>query len=387
MDVTQQGIIALLKSAVTAQALPLPEGFDIEAVLPLVRKHHMVSLIYDGAVRCGVSLNTPAMQEMFKGYCRAVQVNEAQMAQYHKICKAFDEAQIDYMPLKGCLMKARYPKPELRLMGDADILIRMEQYDKIRPIMLSLGFEEQGESDHELHWDSAGLHVELHKRLVPSYNEDFHAYFGDGWQLAKVKEGTRYAMTPEDEMVYLFTHFAKHYRDGGIGCRYVVDLWVYRLAHPNLDEKKIEAVLEKLYLLDFYQNILCLMEFWFCGGKSNAKLEHITEYVFASGSWGGVAERTLGEAIRSSVRWNMGIKLAYLRRALFPSVITLKGKYKVLRKAPWLLPVVWIIRPFYKVLFEPKSLKQQKKNLEVMNDKAVKEHNKALEYVGLGYHF
>ena len=31
--------------------------------------------------------------------------------------------------------KKLYPKPELRVMGDADILIREEQYDKIKPVM------------------------------------------------------------------------------------------------------------------------------------------------------------------------------------------------------------------------------------------------------------
>ena len=33
-----------------------------------------------------------------------------------------------------------YPKTEMRVMSDADILIRTEQYDKIRPIMVELGY-------------------------------------------------------------------------------------------------------------------------------------------------------------------------------------------------------------------------------------------------------
>ena len=53
------------------------------------------------------------------------------------------------MPLKGCNMKALYPSPELRVMGDADILIRVEQYDRIRPIIQSLGFEEYGDIFYE----------------------------------------------------------------------------------------------------------------------------------------------------------------------------------------------------------------------------------------------
>ena len=37
-------------------------------------------------------------------------------------------------------MKALYPAPELRVMGDADVLIRLEQYEKIVPLMEKMGF-------------------------------------------------------------------------------------------------------------------------------------------------------------------------------------------------------------------------------------------------------
>lgn len=389
MDAMKQGVITLLKSAVTAQPLPLPEGFDIEQAMPLVRRHHMATLVYDGAVRCGISRETPAMRKMFQSYCRAMQISEGQMAEFHKICRAFDEAQIDYMPLKGCRMKALYPKPELRLMGDADILIRMEQYEKIRPIMEESGFTEGSESDHELHWISPELHVELHKRLIPSYNRDFHAYFGDGWQLAKVIDGVRYAMAPEDEMVYLFTHFAKHYRDGGIGCRHMVDLWVYRRANPNLDEGYMEAELEKLGLLEFYRNILRLIDFWFCDGPTDEKLEFMSEYVLAAGSWGQMENRVLSLTVRDAKHSALGFsgRLVYIWYILFPGVSVLKSKYTVLKKAPWLLPVVWIIRPFYKVLFEHKSLGQKKKELGMLDRKTLDAHRRMLHYVGLDYNF
>ena len=58
-------------------------------------------------------------------------------------------------------------------------------------------------------------------------------------------------MTPEDEFIYLFTHFAKHYRDGGIGCRYVVDLWVFLRNNPTMDPEKIKRELDKLQLREF----------------------------------------------------------------------------------------------------------------------------------------
>ena len=159
--------------------------------------------------------------------------------------------------------------------------------------MKKLGYRESEESDHELNWESDALYMELHKRLVPTYDEDYYAYFGDGWDRARKKDGCCYEMSTEDEYIFLFTHFAKHFRDGGIGCRHVVDLWVYLRSHPALDEGYVRGELEKLRLVDFYDNILALLGLWFADGPGDEKAELITEFIFDSGSWGGAESKLL----------------------------------------------------------------------------------------------
>ena len=139
---TQQGILALLKSAVTGEKLQFDADFDWEAAKPYIKKHQIGSLIYEGAVNCGVEQTLPQMQLLFRNYCKNLVVSEGQMHAINKLCGAFEGANIDYIPVKGCNMKPRYPKPELRAMGDADILIKLEQYDRIYPIMKELGYAE-----------------------------------------------------------------------------------------------------------------------------------------------------------------------------------------------------------------------------------------------------
>ena len=389
MNTTQRGIVTLLRSAITGEKLPLPDGFDIDGVMAVAQRHSMHPLIFAGAVNCGIDRGEPIMQQLFQRYCKAVVISEGQMREFGRICAAFEENGIDYMPLKGCKMKSMYPKPELRMMGDADILIRMDQYDRIVPLMESLGFRAKGESDHELPWRNEALYVELHKRVIPSYNEDFHAYFGDGWQLAKVKTGTRYAVTAEDEMVYQFTHFSKHYRDGGIGCRHVVDLWVYRRGNPDLDEAYIRRELKKLQLLEFYDNILRLIDVWFSDGQTDAKMDYMTEFVFASGSWGQMESRTLSRAVRDSKHSLLGFsgKLLYLWQTMFPGVELLREKYTILKKAPWMLPLVWIYRPFYKIFCERHTLADKKRNLDALTSENMDQRREMLNYVGLDYRF
>lgn len=389
MNTMQRGIITLLKSAVTETSLELPAEFDLQAAYPLLKRHHMATLVYDGAVRCGIDSSLPVMQKLFQSYVKLMLVSERQMAAVKRVCSAFDAASIDYMPLKGCVMKEKYPKPELRVMGDADILIRLEQYETIVPLMEELGFSAKMESDHELVWVSNDLFLELHKRLMPSYNRDFHRYFGDSWSLAKVRDGSRYSMTVEDGWIYLFTHFAKHFRDGGIGCRHMVDLWVYLRSVQKMDEEYVHCELSKFGLLTFHQHIRELLLVWFEDGKETTMSDFLTDALFNSGSFGTQDYRLLSWAVRDKKYSALGknSRLMYLWQTAFPSVLLLKDKYTILRRAPWLLPVVWLVRPFYKILFERKSLERQKSDLKTLDEERVDARRAVLHEIGLDYNF
>lgn len=386
---TQQGILMLLKSAVTGEAQSLPEGFDWEAAMLITKKHEISPLIYEGAVLCGVNPALPQMQQLFQMYCKNLLVSENQLRAINKLCAAFEAAGVDYMPVKGCNMKARYPKPELRAMGDADILIKLEQYDRIYPIMVEQGFREVVESDHELVWLNGVLELELHKRLIPSYNKDYFRYFGDGWRLAKTQKGCRWFMTPEDEYIYLFTHFAKHYRDGGIGLRHVLDLWVYERSVPAMDEAYLERELNKLQLWEFRRNMERLIKAWFCGEAMDEVTAFISEFVFGSGSWGREDSRATAFVVRDakdagSVGKGKAMRIVKL---LFPPMLNMKQRYPVLKKMPLLLPVFWGVRLVEALLFRRERIHRQRNKMQRCSADQIETYQQALDFVGLDFHF
>ena len=389
LDTTQKGIICLLKSAVTGAPFPLPDGFDMEAVYPVVIRHCVCSMAFVGAAQCGISRQHPVMQKLFAAYCKELIWSTRQMEQVNRICALFDRNQIDYMPLKGCLMKDLYPNPELRYMGDADILIRTEQYDRIRPLMQELGFEEQQESDHELVWNSDALHLELHKRLIPSYNKDYYRYYGDGWKMAKVQSGTRYAMTDEDQFVFLFTHFSKHYRDGGIGLRHLTDLWVFRRQHPELNQTYISAELEKLGLNTFFQHVSRVLDACFCGGSFDERSEFILSFIFSSGVWGKMKNHILSAGVKeiSQTKKRKYLHRKYILHRIFPSAATLECRYQYLKKAPFLLPVAWICRGCNILFTEPRKIKSFQNAVNTMTSEQIIDYQSSLAYVGLKFQF
>lgn len=385
MDRTQQGIIILLKSSVTENTGTLPDGFSLEEASTVIKKQGLVPLAYDGAVRCGVSREDPVMKDLFQNYYTVMLQSERQMAKVDKIFQEFEKVGIDYLPFKGCVMKWLYPKPELRVMGDADILIRLEQYERIKPILDNLGFKMETESDCELIWKNRDLYLELHKCMVQPTHRDYYDYFGDGWGRAVCLEGHCYGFSPEDMYIYLFMHFTKHYRSGGIGCRHVVDLWMFRRANPSMDQEYIDREMKVLHLERFHENCIRLLDVWFGGGQADEVTEFISRRIFSGGAWGNVMDYQIFQELRKikepgKIRYSRASYVMYL---VFPPLRQMRGKYPVLNQWPFLLPIAWVVRGMSVLLHKREKLNAAVKTGNIISDDSLKSHLEALRMVGL----
>lgn len=382
----QRGVISILYSALTREKNFLPEHFDFSEAVKIAKKHKIEVMFYYGALNCGFAQDDPLMQELFTLVCSNIAVSEQQMYLARKLFSSFDEQKVEYMPLKGILLKQIYPKPEMRAMGDADILIKTEQYKIIKPIMQELGYSEVTESDHEFVWKKQNMHIELHKRLVPSYNKDYYKYFGNGWHLAIKKTGTSYSMTDEDQMIYLFTHFAKHYRDAGIGIRHIIDLWVYRKNKPKMDESYIKKELKALQLYNFYLNVINTLSVWFDGKTADFKTDLITDTIFNSGVYGTTQAHILSGAVKISKSTNHVKTKKFFMLAFLPYK-NMCMKYPFVKKMPFLLPVMWVYRILIAIFFKSKNIKFQKKAIDFINNDKINGYQKSLNIVGLDFNF
>lgn len=385
MNVMQRGIATLIRSAITGQAYPLPEGFCLEEAEKLIISHQIVGLIYEGAVRCGIDKNEPVMGKLFQIYCHILLRSNAQMKAVDKLLAQFETKGIDHLPVKGCILKQLYPNPAMRSMTDADILIRMEQYDTIRSIVTDLGYTEGEVADHALVWQGKAIELELHRRLVPTTDRDYYSYVGTGWQRAVHVQGHRYDLRPEDMYLFLFIHFTKHYRGGGIGLRQAVDLWVWNRAYPDMDQSYLTAELEKLGLKVFHGHILDMLDMWFADGAETERTVFISQFIFDSGSWGTKTLRTVSAGYANAKKTGSA-KSGRFRTALgmiFPGRLAMAGRYPVLHKAPWLLPFLWPVRWVTALLFRRKNIRACKQKMENITVESIETFQQALEYVGL----
>lgn len=389
MDNIQAGVVSIIRAALTSDPQVLPPEIDLEQVVNIGRRHGILTLLYYGLKCCGMNNTDPLMQKLFQYAYKGMITHEHQMAEFQDIFAAFDKNGIDYMPLKGTLLKELYPQPEMRPMGDADILIKLDQYETIKPIMTELGFTEKLETDHELVWRKPTAYVELHKRLMSTSNKDFYAYFGDGWRLAKHCVGTRYYMTDEDQLIYLLVHFAKHYRNGGIGIKHMVDLWVYHKNKTALDAEYLKQELEKLSLYDFYVNVMATLGVWFEEQTPTKVTDFITAIIFNSGAFGTREATLLADALKEG-KASVSAKEIRTRKwwnAIFLPYKQMCIKYPVLKKFPFLLPGAWIYRIINSALFRKRNVKQQLHQISLMREENISGYQEALNYVGLDFNF
>ena len=380
----EKGILELIKSALKGTEPRLDPSFDIEAAYSFAQERQITPLIYYGAVNIPNIMDSQTGKKMFMSTMNIGYYCSQQNELIEKIKKAFDSGSIQYLMVKGTVIRSLYPYPEMRIMSDADILIKQEQYPRIREIMLSLGMTEEYESDHELVWKKDGFTVELHKHLIPTYNKDYYSYFGDGWRLAKeINQAGECKMTPENSFIYSFVHYAMHYRNRGIGVKHVTDFYVILENTPSLDMEYIEAELEKLNLLDFWRYTKVLIDVWFGEREADERTVFMTKKIFESGTFGTEENKVKSEAIRTS---NTGkfMKVKKIFSLLFPTYKAMCQKYKVLKKVPILLPVMWVAR-WISTLFTPSKIKNQKRQLDLLTKDGVDKYREELLYVGLDF--
>ena len=387
MKSLHRDFFACIKAALTGEAASLAREMPIAEMYALAKAHQIVPLVYQGLYLSETDLS--AAEEMRMKTLKLAMGDQLQCSALSAITEAFSQNGIDHMPLKGSAIKNLYPSSEMRLMSDLDILIREEQYGQIKPIMLSLGFTEGVESDHELIWHKKpNICVELHKRLIPSYNDDYYEYYKDPW--GKAVPGTApfsYTMRREDEYLYIFTHLTKHYRDGGIGVKHLVDLWRYADRYADMDREYIGEELDKLCLRAFHENIVATLAVWFEHAAPTEITEHITERIVESGAYGLQDKKDTAAAAKTSAREvSVGAaKRKKILQYLFLPIGEMKKRYPVLTKAPFLLPIFWVVRWITAVFGRRDKIRAIAAEIDRLDGSTVDGYNRELAMVGLTY--
>ena len=183
-------------------------------------------------------------------------------------------------------------------------------------------------------------------------------------------------------------HFAKHYRDGGIGIKHLADLWVYCKKKPQLNKAYLRAELDKLGLATFFENVMMTCAVWFDAAAPTEMTDFLTKVIANSGAYGKGETKRVSWAVRISGENSSG-KTAHLRwklEVIFLPYWKMCLKFPVLKKLPVLLPFFWVVRWGETLLLQPKNIRKQMDYAKKMRPEDIEQYRRSLDYVGLRYH-
>lgn len=180
-------------------------------------------------------------------------------AQARKTLLALHDAEIFIIALKGLVALPMYPHPELRYMGDADLLVDAKDMEKIDRVLQSLGYRMIVHEGHEYVYNRGVLDLDIHTEPFGSvkYNR-IRSYYAKDTCTFDSAVGA-YVPSPTVSLLYMIAHGAKTFLSKGLGLKYLCDM-VLLVQKQTIDWETLWRGLSDMELLDFGICLLFLCE-------------------------------------------------------------------------------------------------------------------------------
>lgn len=315
---------------------------EIAEIFDLSLKHDIVQ-IAGHALKNGGYLLGSDFEAVFTNYIMAAVFRYEKMKyELERINKIFNEEQIEFVPLKGSVLREYYSEPWLRTSCDIDVLVRKSDVSGAVQALCNAGYEkepDQTKHDHSF-MTPGGVHVELH------YDLNTHGYLAKAdkilsivWDYTTKVDGFRCNMTNEMFVFYHIAHMAKHFVHGGCGIRPIADLYVIRKKMP-FDGKVLKDMLNKASMDKFYGYVSMLCDVWFEDKQHNNVTHQMEEFILTGGVYGTYENSATVNAANGESKIRSFLKLAFL------SFENLSIIYPQLKKTPILFPFFQVKRWF-----------------------------------------
>ncbi len=274
------------------------------------------------------------------------------------LMEQLNDRQIDHLVFKGFIVRDYYPVPELRTFGDIDFLIPLNMRKKADELMMELGYQREADWEPVFSYRKGLEHYEIHTDVMEvdvSSKANYKEYFSHTWERAKLLEGRTFVLSPEDHLIYLLTHIAKHINGSGAGIRMYLDIAVF-LQHfqGQLNLEYLKQELEKLKLIDFTNMVFTLVKTifqiespWELRQIDSSVVDDYVEFTMSGGVFGRAGRDAGLIALKNESREDGELSRGRtLRKRLFPSAASIESRYTYLQGKHWLLPFAWVHRIF-----------------------------------------
>ncbi len=345
-------LFALLRSAICGT--PLQEQEKVSASpemlskLVAISKRHDISHLL--AFACDInSIPISGAVDIKADIAKAVYRYEQINYELGRFCKALEQAQIAFMPLKGAVLRNYYPKPWMRTSCDIDVLVHEADAEQATDLLVAdCGYTRAGKNSHDISLFSPNhVHIELHYQLVEDWfvNPSATTALSEIWSHAVKAAGFDYRYEMPDDFFYFYhiAHMAKHFENGGCGIRSFLDLWI--LDHiDGVNQANRDALLQQGGLLQFAGIARLLSKIWFGNGIHTVLTQYMEQFVLSGGVYGTSENRIAVQQQRKGGRFK------YALSKIFIPYDVIKFHYPILKKHRWLTPIMEV-RRWFKLAF------------------------------------
>ena len=372
MKKTNLEFLSLLKSSLKNEKYD-GEKIDFEDLVYIYKMseiHHVVPMIYNAAYNENFFKECDAnFQAMFKSSAFRYIFSQIQRTNHFlEVYKKLSEKNIKILVFKGIIFRNMYNNPDDRISSDEDILIKKEDYEKVKEFFLSEGFEFIDKGEECAYFSkSTGLCIEVSTSLFSHESKAYghlNKLFEDVFEKSikiNIDKIDILTLSHEQHLIYIVFHNMKHFLTGGFGIRQVADFSKYIETYGEyINWEKFWSDLKDLNYDTFALNLIEISLKYL--GFNNDKItypDNITRFdelknsqkyyinseslindILDAGVFGAstmdrkhTALMTL-DAVEDKKKSNR-------LKAVFPNVNYLKDNYTYLQKYPILLPVAW----------------------------------------------
>lgn len=244
------------------------------------------------------------------GKCQLIEQHNAAMNQFvGELVDNMRNAGIYAVLVKGQGIAQCYERPLWRASGDVDFLLSDDDYDKAKRFLLLLATDSGKDYEGSKHLGLTidNFKVELHgnqccglsKRMDAVINEvQRDVFFGGNVRLWQNDDTQVFLPGVDCDVIFVFTHFLKHFYKGGLGLRQICDwcrlLWTYK---DEIDVYKLEVRLHQMRLVTEWKAFAAFAVDWLgmpidamplydASNRWKRKARRIEDFVMMSGNFG-----------------------------------------------------------------------------------------------------
>ncbi len=337
-------------------AMPCPE--QIVELYRLSKHHDLAHIVSSFLTRSGWVVEEEIKKKFQRQEMISVFRYEQMKLAYDEICQALEEGQIDYLPLKGSVLRPYYPKESMRTSCDIDILVREPSLEHAVAVLTERGYTCKERHYHDVSlYSPFGTHLELHFHIREN-QENLDRVLERAWDYAYPVQGHQYAFRDGFFVFHMLAHMAYHFLSGGCGLRSFMDLWV--MQHPmGLDKKQAEALLDEAEILPFAEEMLRLSDICFSGVPKDEMADRLLAYVMNGGVYGSSENQ-------AAMTPEAKTTVTYMTKRVLVPYGVIAMEYPSAKKCPILYPFCLVGRTgrlFFR--FVKRSLRKRKIRAEV----------------------